>query len=125
MKPTKVEARYQEELEVSAERPIEEDIYTVYLMAAPSKGMHKVSWCLTTNIQKKLKIARDEVAPDAKIIARFPIQNKARARSIAIRINEDSGTFQSSEGREIYKWAANPSYLNKFKNWDPNGLKMK
>ena len=94
-------------------------------MEAPSKGMHKASWCATRNIQEKLNTARNKVAPDAKIISRFPIQNKDRARSIAIRINEDSGTFQSSEGREVYKWAANPSYLNKFKDWDPNGLKIK
>ena len=94
-------------------------------MSAPSKGRHKAGWCATRNIQEKLDIARNEVAPDAKIISRFPIQNKARARSIAIRINEDTGTFQSTGGREIYKWIANPSYLNKFKDWDPNGLKIK
>lgn len=32
MEPTKVEVRYQEELEAETERPSEQDIYTVYLI---------------------------------------------------------------------------------------------
>ena len=39
MEPTKVEARYQEELEAETERPTEQDIFTVYLMKSPSKGI--------------------------------------------------------------------------------------
>ena len=51
--PSSVEDRYQEELAAPTERPIEEDIYTVYLMKSPSKRMYKASWCATHNIDKK------------------------------------------------------------------------
>lgn len=123
MEPTKVEARYQEELEVEPERPSEKDIYTVYLMESPSKGMHKVSWCKTENLRKKLMIAKDDFADDVEIVSRFPIQTLEKARAVAIDINERAGTFKKEGRKESYLWASNPLYLNKFKDYGPDAKK--
>lgn len=123
MEPTKVEARYQEELEAETERPREQDIFTVYLMESPSKGMHKVSWCKTENLMKKLRDARNDFANDAEIISRFPIQTLEKARAVAIDINEKAGTFKKEGRKESYIWTSNPSYLNKFKDYGPDAKK--
>ncbi|WP_250395219.1 GIY-YIG nuclease family protein [Synechococcus sp. MU1655] len=123
MEPTKVEARYQEELEAEPERPSEQDIYTVYLMKSQSKGMHKVSWCKTENLMKKLRVARNDFANDVEIISRFPIQTLEKARAVAIDINEKAGTFKKEGRKESYIWTSNPSYLNKFKDYGPDAKK--
>lgn len=123
MEPTKVEARYQEELEAEPERPSEQDIYTVYLMKSPSKGMHKVSWCKTENLRTKLRIAKKDFANDAEIVSRFPIQTREKARAVAIDINEKSGTFKKEGRKESYLWASNPLYLNKFVDYGPDARK--
>ncbi|MDA7432608.1 hypothetical protein N8506_01875 [Synechococcus sp. AH-601-N23] len=123
MTPAKVEARYQEELEAETERPTEQDIYTVYLMKSPSKGMHKVSWCKTANLSKKLIIAQNDFANDVEIISRFPIQTLEKARAVAIYINEKAGTFKKEGRKESYVWTSNPSYLNKFKDYGPDAMK--
>ena len=100
--PRSVEDRYQEELAAPTERPIEEDIFTVYLMKSPSKRMYKASWCATHNINKKVNEAQREIASDAVIISRFPIQNKAKARAVAIDINKKAGTFWKEGRKESY-----------------------
>ena len=122
--PSSVEDRYQEELAAPTERPIEEDIFTVYLMKSPSKRMYKASWCATHNINKKVNEAQREIASDAVIISRFPIQNKAKARAVAIDINKKAGTFWKEGRKESYEWASNPSYLNQFKDWGSDGKKI-
>ena len=123
MKPTKVEARYQEELAAEPERPSEQDKYTVYLMKSRSKDMHKVSWCKTENLIKKLRVARNDFANDVEIISRFPIQTLEKARAVAIDINEKAGTFKKEGRKESYIWTSNPSYLNKFKDYGPDAKK--
>ena len=122
--PSAVENRYQEELVAPAERPVEEDIYTVYLMKSPSKAIHKASWCKTENIKDKVTKARREISSDAVIISRFPIQNKEKARAVAIDINKKAGTFWKEGRKESYEWASNPSYLNQFKDWGSDGKKI-
>ena len=122
--PSSVEDRYQEELAAPTERPIEEDIFTVYLMKSPSKRMYKASWCATHNINKKVNEAQREIASDAVIISRFPIQNKAKARAVAIDINKKAGTFWKEGRKESYEWASNPSYLDQFKGWEKDGKKI-
>ena len=122
--PSSVEDRYQEELAAPIERPIEEDIFTVYLMKSTSKRMYKASWCATHNINKKVNEAQREIASDAVIISRFPIQNKAKARAVAIDINKKAGTFWKEGRKESYEWASNPSYLNQFKDWGSDGKKI-
>ena len=123
VEPTKVEERYQAEVEAKTERPAEQDIYTVYLMKSPSKGKFKVSWCKTENLKNKLRIAREDFSADVEIISRFPIQNHAKARAVAIDINEKAGTFKKEGRRESYLWAPNPSYLGKFKDYGPDAKK--
>ena len=122
--PSKVEDRYQEELAAPIERPIEEDIFTVYLMKSTSKRMYKASWCATHNINEKVNEAQREIASDAVIISRFPIQNKEKARAVAIDINKKAGTFWKEGRKESYEWASNPSYLNQFKDWESDGKKI-
>ena len=122
--PSSVEDRYQEELAAPTERPIEEDIFTVYLMKSTSKRMYKASWCATHNINKKVNEAQREIASDAVIISRFPIQNKAKARAVAIDINKKAGTFWKEGRKESYEWASNPSYLDQFKGWEKDGKKI-
>ena len=122
--PSSVEDRYQEELAAPTERPIEEDIFTVYLMKSPSKRMYKASWCATHNINKKVNKAQREIASDAVIISRFPIQNKEKARAVAIDINKKAGTFWKEGRKESYEWASNPSYLDQFKGWGKDGKKI-
>ena len=122
--PSKVEDRYQEELAAPIERPIEEDIFTVYLMKSPSKRMYKASWCATHNINEKVNKAQREIASDAVIISRFPIQTKPRARAIAQSLNKDAGTFRQEGRDEIYEWTSNPSYLGQFKDWGSDGKKI-
>ena len=122
--PSSVEDRYQEELAAPIERPIEEDIFTVYLMKSTSKRMYKASWCATHNINEKVNKAQREIASDAVIISRFPIQNKAKARAVAIDINKKAGTFWKEGRKESYEWASNPSYLDQFKGWEKDGKKI-
>ena len=122
--PNAVEDRYQEELTATPARPIEEDIFTVYLMKSPSKRMYKPSWCATHNINDKVNKAQREIASDAIIISRFPIQNKEKARAVAIDINKKAGTFWKEGRKESYEWASNPSYLNQFKDWGSDGKKI-
>ena len=122
--PSSVEDRYQEELAAPTERPIEEDIYTVYLMKSPSKAMHKASWCSTRNLKDKLKKARTEFASDVEISSRFPIQTRHRARAIAQSLNKESGTFRQEGRNETYEWTSNPSYLGQFKDWRSDGTKI-
>ena len=123
MEPTKVEARYQEELEAETERPSEQDIYTVYLIKSPSKGMHKVSWCKTENLRTKLRTAKNDFANDVEIVSRFPIQTLEKARAVAIDINEQAGTFKKEGRKESYLWTSDPFYLNKFKDYGPDAKK--
>ena len=122
--PSSVEDRYQEELAAPTERPIEEDIYTVYLMKSPSKAMHKASWCSTRNLKDKLRKARMEFASDAEISSRFPIQTRPRARAIAQSLNKEAGTFRQEGRNETYEWTSNPSYLGQFKDWGSDGKKI-
>tara|TARA_B100000674_G_scaffold488881_1_gene501859 strand:+ start:26 stop:1057 length:1032 start_codon:yes stop_codon:yes gene_type:complete len=124
LKPSKVEERYQKELDSKADRPVEQDIYTVYLMRSSSKGIYKASWCKTENLRKKLRAASNEIANDVEIIARFPIQTKEKARAVAIDINKKAGTFLKNGRKESYAWAANPSYLNSFKDYGPDAKKL-
>ena len=122
--PSSVEDRYQEELAAPTERPIEEDIYTVYLMSSPSKAMHKASWCSTRNLKDKLRKARTEFASDVEISSRFPIQTRPRARAIAQSLNKEAGTFRQEGRNETYEWTSNPSYLGQFKDWGSDGKKI-
>ena len=122
--PSSVEDRYQEELAAPTERPIEEDIYTVYLMKSPSKAMHKASWCSTRNLKDKLRKARTEFASDVEISSRFPIQTRPRARAIAQSLNKEAGTFRQEGRNETYEWTSNPSYLGQFKDWGSDGKKI-
>ena len=122
--PSSVEDRYQEELAAPAERPIEEDIYTVYLMKSPSKAMHKASWCSTRNLKDKLRKARTEFASDVEISSRFPIQTRPRARAIAQSLNREAGTFRQEGRNETYEWTSNPSYLDQFKDWGSDGKRV-
>ena len=122
--PSSVEDRYQEELAAPTERPIEEDIYTVYLMKSPSKAMHKASWCSTRNLKDKLRKARTEFASDVEISSRFPIQTRPRARAIAQSLNREAGTFRQEGRNETYEWTSNPSYLDQFKDWGSDGKKI-
>lgn len=122
--PSSVEDRYQEELAAPTERPIEEDIYTVYLMKSPSKRLYKASWCATHRINEKVHKAQREIASDAVIISRFPIQTKSRARAIAQSLNKDAGTFRKEGRSETYEWTSNPSYLGQFKDWRPDGKRI-
>ena len=122
--PSSVEDRYQEELAAPTERPIEEDIYTVYLMKSPSKAMHKASWCSTRNLKDKLRKARMEFASDVEISSRFPIQTRPRARAIAQSLNKEAGTFRQEGRNETYEWTSNPSYLGQFKDWGSDGKKI-
>ena len=122
--PSSVEDRYQEELAAPTERPIEEDIYTVYLMKSPSKAMHKASWCSTRNLKDKLRKARTEFASDVEISSRFPIQTRPRARAIAQSLNKESGTFRQEGRNETYEWTSNPSYLGQFKDWGSDGKRI-
>ena len=124
VKPSNVEERYQKELDSKADRPVEQDIYTVYLMRSSSKGIYKASWCKTENLRKKLRAALNEIANDVEIIARFPIQTKEKARAVAIDINRKAGTFQKDGRKESYEWAANPSYINSFKDYGPDAKKL-
>ena len=123
-KPSKIEERYQEELASKAERPIEQDIYTVYLMKSPSKRMYKASWCATHNLRRKLRDAQNSFAIDVEVISRFPIQTKEKARAVAIDINKKAGTFVKDGRKESYTWALNPSYLNSFKDYGPDAKKL-
>ena len=122
--PSNVEDRYLEELAAPIERPIEEDIYTVYLMKSPSKAMHKASWCSTENLKDKLRKAQREFASDVEISSRFPIQTRPRARAIAQSLNKESGTFRQEGRNETYEWTSNPSYLGQFKDWGSDGKKI-
>ena len=122
--PSSIEDRYQEELAAPTERPIEEDIYTVYLMKSPSKAMHKVSWCSTRNLKDKLRKARTEFASDVEISSRFPIQKRPRARAIAQSLNKEAGTFRQEGRNETYEWTSNPSYLRQFKDWGSDGKRI-
>ena len=122
--PSSVEDRYQEELAAPAERPIEEDIYTVYLMKSRSKAMHKASWCSTRNLKDKLRKARTEFASDVEISSRFPIQTRPRARAIAQSLNKEAGTFRQEGRNETYEWTSNPSYLGQFKDWGSDGKRI-
>jgi hypothetical protein len=122
--PSAVEDRYQEELTATPERPIEEDIYTVYLMKSPSKAMHKASWCSTENLKDKLRKAQREFASDVEISSRFPIQTRPRARAIAQSLNKEAGTFRQEGRNETYEWTSNPSYLGQFKDWGSDGKKI-
>ena len=122
--PDKVETNYRRELESPIERPMEEDNYTVYLMKSTSKKMYKASWCKTENIDDKIRKAQREHASDAEIIARFPIQNKEKARAVAIDLNERAGTFWKEGRKESFVWASNPSYLDQFKTWGMDGKKI-
>ena len=124
VKPSKVEKRYQEELAQKAERPIEQDIYTVYLMRSTSKGMYKASWCKTENLRKKLRTALNEFANDVEIISRFPIQAPEKARAVAIEINQRAGTFKKAGRKESFMWTDNPSYLKSFKDYGPDAKKL-
>lgn len=124
-KPSAVELNYEKELLSESERPIEADIYTVYLMKSVSKGMHKVSWCKSENINKKLKTAQREFSLDVKIVSRFPIQSLPKARAIAQKINEDAGTFKKEGRKETYEWTTNNSYLYQFKSWGNDGIQIK
>ena len=121
--PSNVEDRYQEELAAPTERPIEEDIFIVYLMKSPSKRMYKASWCATHNINEKVNKAQREIASDAVIISRFPIQTKPRARAIAQSLNKDAGTVRQEGRNETYEWTSNPSYLSQFEDWGSDGKK--
>ena len=122
--PSSVEDRYQEELAAPTERPIEEDIYTVYLMKSPSKAMHKASWCSTRNLKDKLRKARTEFGSDVEISSRFPILTRPRARAIAQSLNKEAGTFRQEGRNETYDWTSNPSYLGQFKDWGSDGKKI-
>ena len=123
-KPSAVESKYEQELQAETERPIEADIYTVYLMKSVSKGMHKVSWCKTENITTKLRTAQRSFASDVRVVSRFPIQSRFRARGIAKKINEDAGTFRKEGRKETYEWTTDNSYLNQFKSWSPEGKQI-
>lgn len=123
-KPSAVESKYEQELQAETERPIEADIYTVYLMNSPSKGMHKVSWCKTENITTKLRKAQCLFASDVKVVSRFPIQTRPKARAIAKKINEDAGTFRKEGRKETFQWTTNDSYLNQFKSWSSEGKQI-
>ena len=123
-KPSKIEERYQEELASKVQRPVEQDIYTVYLMKSPSKGMYKASWCATHNLRRKLRDAQNSFAVDVEVISRFPIQKREKARAVAIDINKKAGTFLKDGRKESYAWAANPSYLNSFKDYGPDAKKL-
>ena len=122
--PETVEANYRKDLEAPTERPIEDDIYTVYLMESRSRGMFKASWCKTENLEIKVRNAQKDIASDAKVISRFPIQNIEKARAVAIDINKKAGTFWKEGRKESYEWASNPSYLNQFKDWGSDGKKI-
>ena len=122
--PNAVEDRYQEELTATPARPIEEDIFTVYLMKSPSKRMYKASWCKTENLKIKVRNAQKDIASDAKVISRFPIQNKEKARAVAIDLNTKAGTFWKEGRKESFEWTSNPSYLGQFKDWGSDGKKI-
>ena len=122
-KPSAVEDRYQEEIAATPARPIEEDIYTVYLMKSPSKDIYKASWCKTENINDKIRKAHREIASDVQIVSRFPIQRENKARAVAIDINKKAGTFWKEGRKESYEWISDPSYLNQFKGWGKDGKK--
>ena len=124
LKPGKVEERYRKEFDSRAERPVEQDIYTVYLMKSPSKGMYKASWCATHNLRRKLRDAQNSFALDVEVISRFPIQTKDKARAVAIDINKKAGTFVKNGRQERYSWTINPSYLNSFKDYGPDAKRL-
>ena len=123
-KPSKIEERYQEELASKVQRPVEQDIYTVYLMKSPSKGMYKASWCATHNLRRKLRDAQNSFASDVEVISRFPIQTKDKARAVAIDMNKKAGTFVKNGRKESYSWVLSPSYLASFKDYGPDAKKL-
>ena len=85
--------------------------------------MHKVGWCKTENLNKKLKDQQNDFANDVEIISRLPIQTLEKARAVAIDINEKAGTFKKEGRKESYMWTTNPSHLNKFKDYGPDAKK--
>jgi hypothetical protein len=57
-----------------------------------------------------------EIASDETIISRFPIQNKEKARAVAIDLNTKAGTFWKEGRKEGFEWSSDPSYLVHFKD---------
>ena len=93
-------------------------------MKSPSKDMYRASWCKTDNLNNKLRREQASFAHDVAIISRFPVQNWKRARAIAMNMNKKDGAFVKDAEKERYAWRLNPSYLNSFKGYGPNGEKL-
>ena len=68
--------------------------------------------------------AQSAIASDAKIIARFPIQNIEKARTVAIVLNPKAGTYWKEGRKESFEWTSNPSYLDQFIGWRSDGKKI-
>ena len=120
-KPSAVEDRYEREVSSPRETIKEPDIYTVYLLTSDKKEKFKVSWCKTTSLQEKIKREQRSGFADAFLLSRFSMGSRFKARAIAIDLSKKSGSFSKEGRKEIFGWTSNPSYLNQFKKWDPDG----
>ena len=86
--------------------------------------MFKASWCKTENLEIKVRNAQKDIASDAKVISRFPIQNIEKARAVAIDLNTKAGTFWKEGRKESFEWTFNQSYLGQFEAWGSDGKKI-
>lgn len=122
MSPRRIEARYTHDINTPIPELHIPDNYTVYLVYSQDKNAYMAKWCKSVNLGNKLREIRKEV-PDAKLVARFKIEEHHKAREITKKLNEDSGTYEEEGRDDVVKWAINPSYLEKFTSWDKNGNK--
>lgn len=121
--PEKVEEKFQEEALRPAKSLEIPDKYTVYLLHSEEKDLYLANWCLTTNLNEKIATARRTVR-DARLVSRFKIEESHKAREITKRMNEEDGTYIRNGRRDEMNWIRNPSYLDKFRNWDKNGMRV-
>jgi len=91
------------------------------LLRSDKKEKFKVSWCKTTSLQEKIKREQRSGFADAFLLSRFSMGSRFKARAIAIDLSKKSGSFSKEGRKEIFGWTSNPSYLNQFKKWDPDG----
>ncbi len=120
----KIEEEFKKDQNSSVEKVQVQDLYTVYLMYSPSRGMYYCSWCNTNNVEQKERIQQRDFSSDANIISRMPFDSLQKARASCNEFNRLTNSYKRQGRRELREWTERTDFLNNFRNWDKNGNRI-
>ena len=120
----KIEEEFNKDQNSSAQEIQVQDLYTVYLMHSPNKGMYYCSWCNSENLRQKIITQQRKFSSDAYILSRMPFDSQSKARATCNEFNKLTNSYERQGRKEIREWTEKTNFLGKFRNWDSKGRKL-